>query len=118
MSLFRRRPVRDQFTTSGIGDVFVLRLAGFLSETRSKLVNVSTDEAKIVVGGRTFAEWFNGSTFMPRTELILRFDRLTDGRTQPVVVDVEIRPRGMKPRNFDAVSKHLMQRVRGYFAVA
>lgn len=115
MPLFRREPIRDQFTTCGLGDLFVLRLAGFVNESRVKLLDVSPQSARMLVGGRTWGEWFRGDEFMPRAELRLHFVRTTDGRTNPVEVSVEILPRGLKPRNFRAVSKHLARRVRAYF---
>lgn len=115
---FARPTVHDNFTTSGVGDVYVLRLTGFLQETRGTLLDVSPRRAKVLVGGRTFGEWFRGDAYMPKTEVTLHFTRIDDGRTCPVDVEVEVRPRGLRPKNFDSLSKHLLRRVRAYFVVA
>ena len=119
MPLFRSSCVaRDYFTTPGLGDIFVLKLAGFISEHRADLVRVTEDSTRVRVGGRTFGQWFRGDEYLPRTEIALTFRRNPQAQNQAMEVDVEVRPCGLFAPNFTAVSKHVIREIRGYFLIA
>ena len=119
MPLFRSSQVaRDYFETPGLGELYVLKLAGFIANHRAKLLEVTTDSTRIQVGGRTFGQWFRGEEYLPKTEIALHFRRNPTSRNQAMEVDVQVRPCGVYEPNFAAVSKHVLREVRGHFLVA
>ena len=112
------RVARDFFVTPGLGDLFVLKLAGFIEDHRAQLVRVTETSTRLRIGGRTFGQWFRGEEYMPRTEVSLHFRRDPDGPNRAMEVDVEVRPCGLLAPNFRAVSKHVLREVRGHFLIA
>ena len=113
------RITHDHFTTSGLGDMFVLKLAGFMSDHQARLLDVTPTSTRLVVGGRSFTDWFLGRDYMPKTELRFQFaPAASPGRTGQMNVDVQVRPRGLFARRSETVAKHLLRSVRGYFIVS
>ena len=124
-----RTVAHDYFLTSGLADVFVRRLTGFIADNRARLIDVSENGARLLVGGRTFGQWFRGEQFLPRTEVSLQFLHNVGsgdtgrGRNAEIGVDVEIRPRSLfrwqkaGAKDSDRVARYLTRELRAYFVV-
>lgn len=112
--------VQDQFLTTEVGNLFLLRLAGFIRDHKARLIDIDDHTARLEVGGRTFADWFFGREYVERTCIDLAFvpceQSSSANPTRQLSVAISVRPAGFASDNFGLLASHFIREVRGYFA--
>lgn len=111
---------QDRFSTTKLGNLFMMRLAAFLRERNARLLDINETSARIELGGRTIGDWFFGREYVERTHIDLSFQESFEAAsadpTKRLDVDVNIRPAGLGSGEFPQLAQYLMRDLRGFFA--
>ena len=123
MSLFRRRPLPSHeltFRTPRLGDLFMMRLTAFISETEAQVRAVDPTHAVLDLGGPSLGDRLLGRAFTPAVRLHLTFKGLTADESHSwndqTEVHARIVARSRHSPEFGAMAKVVARELRGYFA--
>lgn len=113
--------IQDQFTTTQLGNLFMMRLLAFIQDNNAKLLDIDEHSARLEVGGRSFSDWLMGRAYIERTQIELAFaeapSRSQADPTTRLDVSVTVKPgRFARRAEFPAIASHFVREMRGYFA--